>query len=192
MSTTGVPSIASSGPTSELEPVDPEHRHAMESDRVRAVGRPRREDAGQGPGLVVARVDLQDAAVGLVQPRQDDQLVADADPLERVRDRTAPGGSARRVPLLPCRGASARARSDERTTPIGLQAGSRRRHGSRYRCVIRIWFPEGSRKPASTPYGCSVGSCWNSTPRALSSSYVAWTSSVGKKSPLARPWRRPS
>jgi hypothetical protein len=37
------------------------------------------------------------------------------------------------------------------------------------------------------PYGCSVGSCWNSTPRADSSSYVAWTSSEEKKRPLAAP-----
>ena len=36
--------------------------------------------------------------------------------------------------------------------------------------ITRIWLPDGSRKPASTPYGCVVGSCVNSTPLSLSSS----------------------
>ena len=36
--------------------------------------------------------------------------------------------------------------------------------------AIRIWLPDGSRKPASMPYGCWVGSCENSTPRLTSSS----------------------
>src|SRR5919108_6596572 len=54
-------------------------------------------------------------------------------------------------------------------------------------CIMRIWFPDGSRKPASIPYGCSIGSCVNSTPRPFSSSYVAWTSSDEKNRPLAAP-----
>ena len=32
-----------------------------------------------------------------------------------------------------------------------------------------IWLPDGSRKPARVPDGCSVGSCENSTPRFFSS-----------------------
>lgn len=36
--------------------------------------------------------------------------------------------------------------------------------------VSRKWFPDGSRKPASRPYGRSSGGSMNSTPRALSSS----------------------
>ena len=53
-------------------------------------------------------------------------------------------------------------------------------------CAIRMWFPDGSRKPASTPYGCSVGSWVNSTPRPLNSSYVARKSSAWKNRPLPR------
>ena len=40
----------------------------------------------------------------------------------------------------------------------------------RYSPITRIWLPDGSRKPASIPYGCCVGSCENSTPRFFSSS----------------------
>ena len=44
------------------------------------------------------------------------------------------------------------------------------RSGHYLRSIIRNWFPDGSRRPASRPYGCSVGSWVNSTPRLLSSS----------------------
>src|SRR4051794_14308476 len=37
-------------------------------------------------------------------------------------------------------------------------------------CTIRMLLPDGSRNPASTPYGRSLGSSVNSTPRAFSSS----------------------
>src|SRR4029079_8944097 len=52
----------------------------------------------------------------------------------------------------------------------------------------RIAFPEGSRRPASIPYGRSDGSSVNSTPRPLSSSYVAGQSSVEKNGPPAAPF----
>jgi hypothetical protein len=37
-------------------------------------------------------------------------------------------------------------------------------------CITRMWLPDGSRNPASTPYGCCIGSCVNSTPLSRSSS----------------------
>ena len=69
----------------ELEPVDPADRDAMEPERVRPIGRPRREHARQRSARVVARVDLQDVSLRLVQPGHDDQLVAHADAVQRVR-----------------------------------------------------------------------------------------------------------
>src|SRR5688572_21941545 len=53
--------------------------------------------------------------------------------------------------------------------------------------IMRKLFPDWSRKPASIPYGCSAGSCRKSTPRLLSSLYVAWMSSVEKKRPPPAP-----
>src|SRR5215211_205684 len=48
-------------------------------------------------------------------------------------------------------------------------------------------FPDGSRNAESIPYGRSSGSSENSTPRALSSSYEAWQSSVVRKIVPANP-----
>src|SRR3954452_22081893 len=54
-------------------------------------------------------------------------------------------------------------------------------------CVRRKLLPDGSRKPASIPYGRSSGVSLNSTPRAFSSSYEAWQSSVVRKTAPATP-----
>ena len=58
----------------------------MKPERVRPIGRARREDSGERPALVVARVHLENVASSLVEPRDDDELVAYVDPPERVRD----------------------------------------------------------------------------------------------------------
>jgi hypothetical protein len=120
MSTTGVPSIASSGPHSQLECRDPENGDAVQSQRVRSVGRPRREDPGERTARVAPRVYLQHVASGLVEPGDDEDLVADRDPLEPVCDlrcqldrrigRSLAALLGRRLPVL----------SMERTTPIGF------------------------------------------------------------------------
>jgi hypothetical protein len=51
-----------------------------------------------------------------------------------------------------------------------------------------MWFPDGSRKPTSIPYGCSCGSPTNSTPRAESSANAARQSSVARNTPAANPF----
>jgi len=123
----------------------------MEPERVRPIGRPRREDAREQTALVVARVHLEHVAPSLVEPRDGDELVADADPLERVRDGRLQVD--RRIPCLFValgRRAAARSFSGDRTKPIGF---------TRYpsgltaydSCATRIWLPEVSRNPASTP-----------------------------------------
>ena len=54
--------------------------------------------------------------------------------------------------------------------------------------VSRKLFPDGSRKPASMPYGRSSGVSWNSTPREARSSYAFWQSSVTRKTVLVPPF----
>src|SRR4051794_9953403 len=49
-------------------------------------------------------------------------------------------------------------------------------------------LPDGSRNPESMPYGRSTGGSVNSTPRALSSSYEAWQSSVARNTVPAKPF----
>jgi hypothetical protein len=58
----------------------------MKPDRIRAVWRPSGEDTGERNTLVVHRMGLQNGAVGLVQPRDHDQLSARSDSMERRRE----------------------------------------------------------------------------------------------------------
>src|SRR5262249_42972202 len=57
----------------------------MKPERIRPVRRPRREDAGQRVARVASGGALPAPATGLVQPGDDDQLVARANPFERLR-----------------------------------------------------------------------------------------------------------
>src|SRR5512134_2488143 len=113
-------------------------------------------------------MNLEHAAIRLVQPREEDELVPRADALERVRHGRLQDDPGVGCPLvsLPWRVSPIAERR-----PDDADRVQTRRLAHRY-CTIRIWLPDGSRKPASMPYGCSVGSCWNSTPRSLSPSYV--------------------
>src|SRR5262245_61308746 len=63
------------------------HGHGMEAERVRPILRSCRENTAQRSGPVVARVDLQHIALRFVEPRDDDDLVTDADAIERVNQR---------------------------------------------------------------------------------------------------------
>jgi hypothetical protein len=60
------------------------------------------------------------------------------------------------------------------------EAGVAQADGGGVICATRRWLPNGSRKPKSMPYGCTVGSSGRSTPRSLSSAWVLWASSVWK------------
>ena len=55
------------------------HGHGVESERIRPVLGACGENASQTTALVVARVNLEDVAAGLVKPRHDDDLVSRGD-----------------------------------------------------------------------------------------------------------------
>ena len=187
MSTMGVPSIASSGPTASSRPSIPS---TVTSCQPSGSGDPTSESQRhrQRPRLVVTQMHLQDVRSAEMRPRHETSQVAHEDPLERVRDGQIQGDERMGARPLPWRGASSRRTKDGRDKADRLQHVAVLCHSSRYlSCAIRIWLPDGSRKPASMPYACLVGSCWNSTPRPLSSSYLPWTSSVAKKRPPAAP-----
>ena len=109
--------------------------------------------------------------ISLVQPSHENEPISRADPLKRIFDgRLQEDQRVGRSFAALARGVGpiSEGRADD---AYRLQHVPVVRHGARYiRCATRIWLPEGSRKPASTPYGCSVGSCVNSTPRPFSSS----------------------
>jgi len=85
MSTTGVPSIASKGPTASSRPSIP---CTVTSWRPSGFGRSdeRVANTRQRPRLVVTRVHLENRPIRLVQPRHENEPIADADPLKRARD----------------------------------------------------------------------------------------------------------
>src|SRR5690242_12729608 len=58
----------------------------MDADRVRAVGRAGSEDAGEWDVRVPGRVGLEDVSVGEVEPGEQDEFVADADPMQSVTE----------------------------------------------------------------------------------------------------------
>lgn len=83
MSTTGAPSLASSGPTRTRFPecLDTD---GVEAERVRSILRACGKNAGERTPLVIPRVHLQHVAAGLVKPGDDDDLVLDCDPGETL------------------------------------------------------------------------------------------------------------
>jgi adenine-specific DNA-methyltransferase len=89
------------------EPEELDEGDAVQSQRVRSVGRPRREDPGERTARVAPRVYLQHVASGLVEPGDDEDLVADRDPLEPVCSGVS-STDASGAPSLPCLGAASR------------------------------------------------------------------------------------
>jgi hypothetical protein len=75
------------GPHGEFAVCNVEHRDWMQSEGIRPVRRPCCEDARERSAGVSSRVRLQNVAAGLVQPSDDDELVADLDPIEAGSDR---------------------------------------------------------------------------------------------------------
>ena len=114
-STTGVPSSASRPLTRSAQPVDREHRDAVQADRVRAVRGAGVEHALLGAGEVAARVHAQDVAARAVEPGEQQQLVAGRDPRRARRrsgrrTRARPRARPRRPASAPTRGRSAATR----------------------------------------------------------------------------------
>lgn len=66
--------------------VDVEDRHRVNAERIRPVLRPRGEHAPHGPARIAARMHSQDGPVRQVQPRDDDDVVAGPQPVERCTD----------------------------------------------------------------------------------------------------------
>jgi hypothetical protein len=58
-------------------PINIEHAYPVEANRIGPARCPGAEDAGLWSAQVSARMDPQDGPVGLMQPAQDDDLVAD-------------------------------------------------------------------------------------------------------------------
>ena len=56
----------------------------MHADGIRPVRGARAEHSAQRPGQIIARVYPQDVAIGAVQPRQQQQLVADSNVAQGV------------------------------------------------------------------------------------------------------------
>src|SRR5262249_39612049 len=61
---------------------DLSHSHAMEAHRVRPVGRSRCEDTRKRIALVPPRVNLEYVASGLMQPRQQDDVITFGEPIK--------------------------------------------------------------------------------------------------------------
>ena len=60
----------------QAQSVNTEHAYAVEADRVRPARRSRTEDTLLRSALVISRMHGQRAAIGLVQPGEDDDLVS--------------------------------------------------------------------------------------------------------------------
>ena len=105
----------------ELETVDPEHRDLVQAERVRAVRRARREDARSSGRDSSSRGctwrTLRSASCSHITStsRSPARIPWSASATDGSRTIHASG-----APSLPWRGASARSRSGERTTPIGF------------------------------------------------------------------------
>jgi hypothetical protein len=91
----------------------------MQTDWVRTVRRSGPEDTGERPGDVVAWMYLENVAVCLVEPRDDDELLTSLDSVETVEGGRTTSIVASGAPSSPCRGACAWSTSSDRTTPIG-------------------------------------------------------------------------
>ena len=57
------------------------NRHPVQAQGIGSIGRPGREDSSQEPGLIIAGMRFQDAALSLMQPGNHDQFIAHLDPL---------------------------------------------------------------------------------------------------------------
>ena len=81
----------------DLQPKRLDGRDAdlVQAERVRAVRRTRAEDARARPARIAARMIREDAAVGSIEPGDDDDLVARLDAGESIRDG--------RIEVEPCR-----------------------------------------------------------------------------------------
>ena len=77
-----MPSTASRSLTWTRRPVDGEDPDAVQADRVGPVGRAGAEDALLRPGQVAARMHPQDVTPSAIQPREDQDVVADANAVE--------------------------------------------------------------------------------------------------------------
>ena len=65
--------------------LDRQYLHAMEADRIWAVGRTRAEYALRGSREVIAGMDAQEVATGTIEPRKQEDLISDANPIQGVR-----------------------------------------------------------------------------------------------------------
>ena len=103
----------------QTQSVHAEHAYAVQANRVGPARRSRTEDTLLGSALVISRMHGQRAAIGLVQPGEDDDLVSTAMPSRAAstvesKIRYASGG-----PSSPCLGASAANVSGLSTRPMG-------------------------------------------------------------------------
>ena len=104
--------------------VDPEHRDLVQPDRIRAIGRSRREDARQWPGAIAARMHFEHSTIRLMQPGEYENRVPRGQAAHRAGKSVLDSSQAAAPPSSPCFGASSRLRSGERTTPINCSEQS--------------------------------------------------------------------
>ena len=93
--------------------------YAMQAQRIGPVGRAGGEHAGQRAIFVAAWMDLQNIAMGFVEPRDEDDFVAGSDAKQRVRESRIDFKPRVGAPSRPCLGALCRSTRGERITPIG-------------------------------------------------------------------------
>ncbi len=91
----------------------------METERVRPVRGPRRENAGERIPFVGSRVDLKNIAPCTMKPGDDDDLVANGDTLSPSAAHERTSSHASGAPSRPCFGALLRALSADRIVPTG-------------------------------------------------------------------------
>src|SRR4051794_32617440 len=151
---------------SEQSDEDAEH-HRAGGGGVPGAGERRDAPPDHGPGLVVdadGRFEREHGAGGRRGSLHGEKVV------DAVEGAGQVGLGGEHVPWV--------AAGRRRLTPAGLDGATpltRRRAyaallGTGVAWTIRMLLPDGSRMPASTPYGRSLGSSVNSTPRAESSS----------------------
>src|SRR4030095_8503089 len=70
-------------PDAQPQPVDGAYGDGMQTERIRPIRRPRREDAGDRIARIRPRPHLVDVAASSIQPGNDQQLVAGRDAQQR-------------------------------------------------------------------------------------------------------------
>ncbi len=98
---------------------DRQDRDAVQPDGVGAVRRAGREDPAWRLARVPAAADLQGLPAGQVKPRQKENLGAGQDSLQSRGKAGSISSQASGAPSRPCRGASSRVFSADRTIPMG-------------------------------------------------------------------------